>query len=149
MDQKVYGILRLLKFPDDKYLWKNSDLTNWGKWLHHFELDKFQNRDAIHTHGVTWLSKSISELINDNIIRADLSNPETETELYCLVIENNIHHCSLIHCNDKNFAKYIYKYVTKPEPSNIFEISETDAIKRHVHTRRLGTSVRNRVYICT
>ncbi|RHZ53160.1 hypothetical protein Glove_450g4 [Diversispora epigaea] len=147
-----------------KYLWKNSDLTIWGKWLHHFERDEFQNCSAIYTHGVAWLSKSISELINDNIIRADLPNPETETELYCLVIENNIHHCSLIHCNnqwvvsyhaptlllweghcniqyitDKNFAKYICKYVTKPEPSNIFEISETDAIKRHIRARRLGT----------
>jgi len=33
-------------------LWKNSKLSKWGKWIHHWERDEFQNRGAIHTHEV-------------------------------------------------------------------------------------------------
>ena len=40
-----------------QHLWKNPNLTDWGNWLHHFERDEFQNRGAIHTHGVAYLSK--------------------------------------------------------------------------------------------
>ena len=50
------------------YLWKNLTLSNFGKWIHHFERDEFQNRGAIHTHGVAWLEKSIPELISANVI---------------------------------------------------------------------------------
>ena len=52
-----------------KYLWKNSNLAGWGDWLHHFERDDFQNHSAIHTYGIAYLSKSISELIDSNIIK--------------------------------------------------------------------------------
>ncbi len=55
-----------------QHLWKNPTLSNFEKWIHHFEHDEFQNRGAIHTHGVAWVEKSISELISSNIIRADL-----------------------------------------------------------------------------
>src|SRR5207247_11213258 len=76
-----------------KYLWKNPNLTNWGDWLHHFERDEFQNRGAIHTHGIAYLSKSIPELIDSNVIRADLPDPNLEPELYELVKKHQIHTC--------------------------------------------------------
>ncbi|RHZ83458.1 hypothetical protein Glove_92g61 [Diversispora epigaea] len=117
--------------------------------LHHFERDEFQNRGVIHTHGVVWLDKSITELIDNNVIQADLPNPETETELYHLVTSNNIHHCNLLHCNGPAPPGQQYKQgfpqplsdITyhHPESSDLFEIHETDAIKRHVHARRLGS----------
>ena len=34
-------------------------------------------------------------MINENIIRADLPNPNTEPELYIKVRENQIHNCNL------------------------------------------------------
>ena len=80
-----------------KYLWKNPNLTNWGDWLHHFERDEFQNRGAIHTHGIAYLSKSIPELIDSNIIRADMPDPNLEPELYELVKKHQIHTCNS-HC---------------------------------------------------
>ncbi len=73
-----------------QHLWKNPTLSNFGKWIHHYE---FQNRGAIHTHGVAWVEKSISELISSNIIRADLPDPITEPELYNLVKTHQIYHC--------------------------------------------------------
>jgi hypothetical protein len=74
-------------------LWKNSNLTNWGNWLHHFERDEFQNRGAIHTHGIAYLSKSIPELIDSNVIRADMPDPNLEPELYELVKKHQVHKC--------------------------------------------------------
>src|ERR1051325_1340238 len=76
-----------------QYLWKNPNLTEWGNWLHHFERDEFQNRRAIHTHGVAYLSKSIPELIDSNVIRADMPDPNLEPELYELVKKHQIHTC--------------------------------------------------------
>ncbi|GBC38079.1 PIF1-like helicase domain-containing protein [Rhizophagus irregularis DAOM 181602=DAOM 197198] len=76
-----------------QYLWKNPNLTDWGNWLHHFERDEFQNRGAIHTHGIAYLSKSISELIDSNVIRADMPDPNSEPELYELVKKHQIHTC--------------------------------------------------------
>ena len=76
-------------------LWKNPNLTDWGNWLHHFERDEFQNRGAIHTHGIAYLSKSIPELIDSNVIRADMPDPNLEPELYELVKKHQIHTCDL------------------------------------------------------
>ncbi|GES90942.1 DNA helicase Pif1, ATP-dependent [Rhizophagus clarus] len=80
-----------------QYLWKNPNLTNWGDWLHHFERDEFQNRGAIHTHGIAYLSKSIPELINSNVIKADMPDFNLEPELYELVKKHQIHTCDS-HC---------------------------------------------------
>ena len=184
------------------YLWNNPNLSNLGKWLHYFERDEFQNRGAIHTHGVAWLDKSIPDLISSNEIRADMPDPITEPELYKLVKKHQVHHCIPSKCGgpcsnggqcdkkfpkplsettyfdnetgrfvyrrtkpedqwvvsyhaptlllweahhnfqyvtDKHFAKYMCKYVTKPEPSELFNIQEADAFRRHIHARRLGT----------
>src|SRR5256714_724843 len=184
-----------------QYLWKNPNLTDWGNWLHHFERDEFQNRGAIHTHGIAYLSKSIPELIDSNVIRADLPDPNLEPELYELVKKHQIHTCdsrcggpapdgsrckkgfpqpySETTHEDPNslryiyrrikeedlyvvpyhaptlflwnghvnfqyvttcqFAKYMTKYVTKSEPAEYFDISEPDAIRKHILARRLGS----------
>ncbi len=39
---------------------------------------------------------------------------------------------------DKHFAKYVCKYITKPEPSELFNIHEADAYRKHIYARRLG-----------
>jgi PIF1-like helicase/Helitron helicase-like domain at N-terminus len=76
-------------------LWKNSELTNWGEILHFFERIEFQNRGSAHTHGCLWTTKSINDMIRDNVVRADLPDPEKEPELYTLVRTHQIHTCDL------------------------------------------------------
>ncbi|GET55930.1 putative replicase/helicase/endonuclease [Rhizophagus irregularis DAOM 181602=DAOM 197198] len=75
--------------------------------------DEFQNRGAIHTHGIAYLSKSIPELIDSNIIsKADMPNPNLKPELYELVKKHQIHTCDS--CCDLNSLRYIY-FRTKEE----------------------------------
>jgi hypothetical protein len=38
-------------------LWKDPEIIQWGKYLHYFERDEFQNRGTIHTHGFTYTEK--------------------------------------------------------------------------------------------
>src|SRR6185437_11719560 len=165
------------------------------------ERDEFQNRGSIHTHGIAYLDRSIPNLINDNVIRADLPDPQTEPVLYELVRAHQIHRCcpnrcggpplpgdqcrkkfpaplsdhtyynptllrytyrrtkeadrwvvpyhapTLLlwqgHCNfqyvsSKSFAKYMTKYITKPETSDLFKLSEHDTYRSHILARRLG-----------
>jgi PIF1-like helicase/helitron helicase-like protein len=184
-----------------QYLWKNQNMTDWGDWLHHFERDEFQNRGAIHTHGVAYLSKSIPELIDSNVIRADMPDPNLEPELYELVKKHQIHTCdsrcggpapegsrckkgfpqpysnttyedprslryiyrrtktedlyvvpyhaptlllwnghvNFQYVTTRQFAKYMTKYVTKSEPTEYFDISESDATRKHILARCLGS----------
>jgi len=35
-----------------QYLWKNLILSNFIKWIHHFEYNEFQNRGVIYTYGI-------------------------------------------------------------------------------------------------
>jgi len=76
-------------------LWKDPDLTNWGQILHFFERTEFQNRGAAHIHGCLWTTKSINDMIKDNVVRTDLPDPEREPELYALVKAHQIHTCDL------------------------------------------------------
>jgi PIF1-like helicase/Helitron helicase-like domain at N-terminus len=119
-----------------KHVWKNPEFSNWGNLIHYFERVEFQNRGAAHTHGIYWTSKTIEQMIAENIIRSDLPDPNTEPELYVKVMANQIHTCSL-KCGgpaspghtckkgfprpfspttyyDVNAHRYIYK-CTKPE----------------------------------
>ncbi|GES92241.1 Pif1-like helicase domain-containing protein [Rhizophagus clarus] len=99
-------------------LWKDPELTNWGKILHFFERIEFQNRGAAHIHGCLWATKSINNMIKDNVIRADLPDSEKESELYKLVKAHQIHTCDL-RCGgpatpgegyeDPNSSRFIYK----------------------------------------
>lgn len=117
-------------------VWKNSEHSEWGNLNHFFERVEFQNRGAAHTHGVYWTSKTIEQMINENLIRSDLPDPNTEPDLYAKVQANQIHTCSL-KCGglaasghtckkgfprpfssytyfDTNTQRYIYKCI-KPE----------------------------------
>ncbi|GBB91205.1 hypothetical protein RclHR1_01840002 [Rhizophagus clarus] len=47
----------------------------------------------------TWVEKSIDELIEVNVIRADVPDPIHEPELYELVTKFQIHHCRPEICN--------------------------------------------------
>jgi len=82
----------------EKYLWKKPALAGWGKWIHSWERDEFQNRGAIHTHGIAWLSLDIPSLIAKDIIRADVPDSEQEPELFDLVMKHQIHTCSPQKC---------------------------------------------------
>jgi hypothetical protein len=76
-------------------LWKsNKDICKWGKWLHYFERDENQQRAATHTHGCAFVSKSIPDMIQVNVIRADLPDPITEKPLHDVVHAHQIHTCS-------------------------------------------------------
>ncbi|CAG8468433.1 386_t:CDS:2 [Racocetra fulgida] len=149
-----------------------------------------------------FLDKSISALIENNIIRADLPDPVSEPILYNLVYTHQIHQCcpdkcngpplpgeqcnkkfpaplshytylnpsslrytyrrtkeedrwvvpnhapTLLlwqgHCNfqyvsSKSFAKYMTKYITKPEQPGLFELREHNAYRSHILAQRLGS----------
>src|SRR4051812_21815723 len=68
-------------------------MTKCENILHFFERVEFQNCGATHTHGCLWTTKSINNMINDNVIRTDLSDPEKEPELYTLIRAYQIHTC--------------------------------------------------------
>jgi len=184
------------------YLWRNEKICQWGKWHHHWERDEFQNRGAIHTHGIAFVEKSINELILNNVIRADLPDPNLEPELHQKVLSHQIHHCRESHCGgppapgkrcskgfpqplsdttheDENTLRYIYrrtkeedrwvvpyhaptlmlwnahicfqyvtsahlqkylvKYVSKAELSELFDLYENDEMRSHILGRRLGS----------
>ncbi|GES75098.1 Pif1-like helicase domain-containing protein [Rhizophagus clarus] len=78
-----------------KNIWKNPEHSEWNELKYFFERIEFQNRGAAHTHGVYWVSKSIEQMIAENIIRSDLPDPITESELYAKVKANQIHTCSI------------------------------------------------------
>ena len=59
---------------------------------------EFQLRQAIHTHMLLWVERSIPELIQCNYIRADVPDPVNEKQLYDLVIAHQIHTCQLHLC---------------------------------------------------
>lgn len=148
------------------YVWKNPEHSEWGDITNFFERVEFQNRGAAHTHGVYWVSKSIEQMINENLIRADLPDPNTEPELYVKVKANQVHTCSskcggpaaLGHTCKKGFPRsfssctyfdndtqrYIYK-CTKPEdqwivPYHAQTLMIWDAHMniQYVSSRRLG-----------
>jgi hypothetical protein len=119
-----------------KHVWKSPEHSKWDELIHFFERVEFQNRGAAHTHGIYWVSKTIGQMISENLIRSDLPDPNTEPDLYAKVKANQIHTCSskcngpaaLGHTCKKGFTRpfspytyfdidtqrYIYK-CTKPE----------------------------------
>jgi hypothetical protein len=53
-----------------------------GNLTNFFERVEFQNHGAAHTYGIYWISKSIEKMIDKNLIRSDLLNPNIESDLY-------------------------------------------------------------------
>ena len=49
-------------------------------------------------HTCLWVSASIDEMIANNVIRADLPDPDLEPELYNYVKQHQIHTCSYGKC---------------------------------------------------
>src|SRR5205823_1884872 len=107
----LHFIHRLQKLK--KHVWRNPEHSEWSKINHFFERVEFHNRRAAHTHGIYWVSKTIEQMITENIIRSDLPNPITEPELYEKVKANQIHTCNskcggpaaLGHVCKKNFPR--------------------------------------------
>jgi hypothetical protein len=77
------------------HILKDPKHSGWGNLNHFFERVEFQNRGAAHTHSIYWTSKTIEQMINENLIRTDLPDPNTEPELFEKVKANQIHTCSL------------------------------------------------------
>nr|CAG8637554.1 1436_t:CDS:2 [Entrophospora candida] len=48
-------------------------------------------------------------------------------------------HINFQYITTLGFGKYVTKYATKPEPTEIFNVSEQDSYSRHVQARRLGS----------
>ena len=78
-----------------KYILKNPEHLGWDDLTHFFERVEFQNRRAAYTHSIYWVTKTIEQMIAENIIRFDLPNPDIEPELYAKVKANQIHTCNL------------------------------------------------------
>jgi hypothetical protein len=81
-----------------KEVWKNEKISGWGTITDFFERIEFQNRGAAHIHGCYWTTKSINYMIENNIIRSDIPNPEQEPELYQKVLTYQIHRCDPLKC---------------------------------------------------
>jgi len=79
-------------------LWKDPEIVQWGKYIHYFERDEFQNRGTIHTHRFAYTEKKIPELIEKETIRADIPDPITELILYQLVTAYQIYKCNKEKC---------------------------------------------------
>src|SRR5438105_14013574 len=47
-------------------------------------------------------------------------------------------HCNFQYVTSKGFARYMTKYISKAEPSHIFNVSEGNRYYHHVLGRRLG-----------
>ncbi|CAH1771155.1 14040_t:CDS:1, partial [Entrophospora sp. SA101] len=48
-------------------------------------------------------------------------------------------HINFQYITTLGFGKYVTKYATKPEPTEIFNVSKQDSYSRHVQARRLGS----------
>jgi hypothetical protein len=78
------------------YLKKNfwqTPAAQFGKLKEMVTRIEFQLRGAIHSHMVLWVSKTISQMITEDFIRADLPDPIDEPELHSAVIKYQIHEC--------------------------------------------------------
>ena len=97
-----------------------------------FEHDEFQNKDAIHIHGIAWLNKSIPELIASNKIRADMPDPITEPKLYQLVKKHQVHHCIPSKCGGPHInGKQCDKKFPKPLSEKTYYDEETGRFIYH------------------
>src|SRR5579859_744611 len=85
-----------------QHLFRNANSSGFGKLYELVERYEFQLRQAIHTHMLLWVEKSISEMIRDNYVRADIPDPKREPELYELVMQHQIHTCKPHLCGSNN-----------------------------------------------
>ena len=67
--------------------------NGFGKLLESVIRHEFQLRQAIHSHLLLWVEKTIVKLIEENYICADIPDRHTEPMLYELVIQHQIHTC--------------------------------------------------------
>jgi hypothetical protein len=85
---------RRLQNLKDKFL-RKEHLSGFG-WLREWvERHEFQQRGAIHTHSLYWISESIEDMISREFIRADVPDETVEPELFELVQRHQIYRCSL------------------------------------------------------
>ncbi|CAG8796667.1 16942_t:CDS:2, partial [Gigaspora rosea] len=115
-------------------LWKNTKLTQWGKLENYFERNEFQNRGTIYTHGFSYTSIKIPELIERNTIWADLPGQNQEPELYHLVTTYQIHR-ALENDDDDEEKPYwddaIDKYFSRPKTDEFRSITYPKYFKNY------------------
>ncbi|GBB98752.1 hypothetical protein RclHR1_33040001, partial [Rhizophagus clarus] len=136
----------------------NTIVQNFGLLQIFYTMNYGQNNCPFHTyHYYTNKLQSLHHYLWNNPTLSNLEityfDNETSRFIYCRTKPEDqwvisyhaptlllweAHH-NFQYVTDKHFAKYICKYVTKPEPSELFDIQETDAYRRHIHARRLGT----------
>jgi hypothetical protein len=77
---------------------KNINMSSFGELRAYFSRKEFQKRQMLHVHDLLWTTSTITMLIAINFIRADIPDPENESELYELVIKYQIHKCNARYC---------------------------------------------------
>jgi hypothetical protein len=77
--------------------WK-TPASKQGKLRELIERYEFQLRGAIHSHCLLWVGMTISELLAQGFIRADIPDPVREPRLYELVMKYQIHKCKAKIC---------------------------------------------------
>ena len=85
-----------------QYLFRNANVSGFGKLYELVERYEFQLRQTIHTHMLLWVQKSIPDMIRDNYVRADIPDSALEPELYELVMQHQIHTCKPLLCGGVN-----------------------------------------------
>jgi hypothetical protein len=88
---------RRLQNLKDKFL-RKEHLSGFGRLREWVERHEFQQRGAIHTHSLYWVSESIEAMIGREFIRADVPDETAEPELFELVQRHQIHRCSTQLC---------------------------------------------------
>jgi Helitron helicase-like domain at N-terminus len=81
-----------------RYFLSIPSASSYGRLRESVMRFEFQLRQAIHTHMLLWIERSMPELIQNNYIRADIPDPIKEKELYDLVITHQIHTYQLHLC---------------------------------------------------
>jgi DNA replication protein DnaC len=84
-----------------------GEINGFGKLYESVLRYEFQLRQAIHSHMLLWVEKSIPDLIKENYVRADIPDPHKEPELYELVRRHQIHRCQPHLCGGSSDATHL------------------------------------------
>ena len=101
---------------------------------------EFQLRQAIHTHMLWWVEKSISELIREHYIQADLPDPEKEPALYELVQQHQIHTCQPHLCIMRSGEGTVPHPYTKGFPQPLSDQTHHHGTELRYHYRCITTA---------
>ena len=76
-----------------QHFFRNSKVFEFEHLKNLIKKQKFQNRDAIHTHNLLWIVYIIEKFIAKNYIRVDLFDSMKKSKFHKLISKHQIHIC--------------------------------------------------------